>query len=295
MQSTNIADGLVAFYRATAQNTALHTKHEIDKSTSYAILGNIVPGLLMSLFIASFNKCLCTSKSQSKSWKAVELGIIDVSWPLSTVPTKEKVKWRMWLFSRERFFFNNIASNWNENIAMHLDVEPQEVAAFYNTYNLQTKKNIDFVQADCYIRSGTAGQSHSHTHAFLSLKTKATSSKPVTPRITLKTAKRHETDINSPNRKHGELKRLLLDFLLGISLAPNPYLSKKKKKKLVWKGMQEQKSFTNLIFGHSDGAVIEGIHGRQLHFKINIFSTSEAIILGFQHVYLNLLLKGSHF
>lgn len=50
-----------------------------------------------------------TSKSQSRSWKAVELGIMAVSWPLSTVPTKEKVRWRMWLLSSERFFFSSIA------------------------------------------------------------------------------------------------------------------------------------------------------------------------------------------
>ncbi|TNN47109.1 hypothetical protein EYF80_042675 [Liparis tanakae] len=31
-----------------------------------------------------------TSKSHSRSWKAVELGMMEVSWPLSTVPTREK-------------------------------------------------------------------------------------------------------------------------------------------------------------------------------------------------------------
>lgn len=52
-----------------------------------------------------------TSKSQSRSWKAVELGMMEVSWPLSTVPTREKVRWRMWLLSSERFFFSSIASS----------------------------------------------------------------------------------------------------------------------------------------------------------------------------------------
>lgn len=56
--------------------------------------------------------CLLTSKSQSRSWKAVELGIMEVSWPLSTVPTREKVRWRMWLLRRERRFLSSMASSW---------------------------------------------------------------------------------------------------------------------------------------------------------------------------------------
>lgn len=37
--------------------------------------------------------------------------MMEVSWPLSTVPTKEKVRWRMWLLSSERFFFSSMASS----------------------------------------------------------------------------------------------------------------------------------------------------------------------------------------
>lgn len=55
-----------------------------------------------------------TSKSQSRSWKAVEFGMMEVSWPLSTVPTKEKVRCRMWLLSSERFFFSSMASNYTQ-------------------------------------------------------------------------------------------------------------------------------------------------------------------------------------
>lgn len=42
------------------------------------------------------------------------MGMMDVSWPLSTVPTKEKVRCRMWLFSSERFFFSSMASNYTQ-------------------------------------------------------------------------------------------------------------------------------------------------------------------------------------
>ncbi len=56
---------------------------------------------------------LHTSKSHSRSWKAVELGMIEVSWPLSTVPTREKVKCRIWLFNRGRFFFSSMANSYN--------------------------------------------------------------------------------------------------------------------------------------------------------------------------------------
>lgn len=40
--------------------------------------------------------------------------MMEVSWPLSTVPTKEKVRCRIWLFSSERFFFNSMASNYRQ-------------------------------------------------------------------------------------------------------------------------------------------------------------------------------------
>lgn len=51
-----------------------------------------------------------------------------VSWPLSTVPTKEKVRWRMWLLSSERFFFSSMASNCEKepedcvNISLHFKI-----------------------------------------------------------------------------------------------------------------------------------------------------------------------------
>jgi len=51
-----------------------------------------------------------TSRSQSKFSKAALCGMDDVSRPLSRVPTSENVRWRMWLFSRCRFFLNSIAS-----------------------------------------------------------------------------------------------------------------------------------------------------------------------------------------
>ncbi len=57
---------------------------------------------------------LLTSRSQSRSSKALLLGMTVLSRPLSTVPTREKVKWRMWLFNRWRFFLNNIANVWND-------------------------------------------------------------------------------------------------------------------------------------------------------------------------------------
>ncbi len=39
--------------------------------------------------------------------------MIEVSWPLSTVPTREKVKCRIWLFNRGRFFFSSMANSYN--------------------------------------------------------------------------------------------------------------------------------------------------------------------------------------
>lgn len=53
--------------------------------------------------------CQLTSRSQSKSSKAETFGIDVFSLPLSTVPTNEKVKCKIWLLSKLRFFLNSIA------------------------------------------------------------------------------------------------------------------------------------------------------------------------------------------
>lgn len=48
--------------------------------------------------------------------------MIEVSWPLSTVPTREKVKCRIWLFNRGRFFFSNMANSYNRRRSVKEDL-----------------------------------------------------------------------------------------------------------------------------------------------------------------------------
>lgn len=48
--------------------------------------------------------------------------MMEVSWPLSTVPTKEKVKCRIWLFNRGRFFFSNMANSYNRRRSVKEDL-----------------------------------------------------------------------------------------------------------------------------------------------------------------------------
>lgn len=47
---------------------------------------------------------------------------MEVSWPLSTVPTSEKVKCRIWLFNRGRFFFSNMANSYNRRRSVKEDL-----------------------------------------------------------------------------------------------------------------------------------------------------------------------------
>lgn len=48
--------------------------------------------------------------------------MMEVSWPLSTVPTREKVKCRIWLFNRGRFFFSNMANSYNRRRSVKEDL-----------------------------------------------------------------------------------------------------------------------------------------------------------------------------
>jgi len=60
--------------------------------------------------------------------------MMEVSWPLSTVPTREKVKCRIWLFNRGRFFFSNIANSYNRKRSVKGDLSG-------NDLNLTGKNN----------------------------------------------------------------------------------------------------------------------------------------------------------
>jgi hypothetical protein len=59
--------------------------------------------------LGAFNQ---TSKSHNRSWNAVIFGMAEDSWPLFTVPTKLKVKCRIWEFSKFLFFLKNMARVW---------------------------------------------------------------------------------------------------------------------------------------------------------------------------------------
>ena len=62
-----------------------------------------------------------TSTSQSKSSKAVLLVIADTSWlpVLSTVPTRTRVRCRMWLFNSFCFFLNSMDRIYNTTDKQH--------------------------------------------------------------------------------------------------------------------------------------------------------------------------------
>ena len=70
-----------------------------------------------------------TSRSHSKFSNAALSGMEEVSRPLSSVPTRENVRCRMWLLSRCRFFLNSIARVYRQHqqplSTVSVDVESQ--------------------------------------------------------------------------------------------------------------------------------------------------------------------------
>lgn len=96
---------LLSFLKKTYLDSKVTLKFSVQ---SYWVLAAPVS----HLWLKNLMRNVFTSRSQRMSSKAFLLGMQELSFPLSMVPTREKVRCRMWLFNNCCFFLYNIAKTW---------------------------------------------------------------------------------------------------------------------------------------------------------------------------------------